>query len=166
MKNEISGAGSIREAHFLSFLHHKKEKIYLHPVKVLKPTPTCWYGRNDEQKLLFVPDADNEPDVEHEISEPGLFRFLFDEETLEILEYTGADIPDTPDVLKDIDKESKIKEFEIHQSSTGKADAEGAIHTFIVFKTASQTDGDDWWSLEKNLECIILQRSGNKNDVK
>ncbi|XP_046635844.1 poly [ADP-ribose] polymerase tankyrase-1-like [Daphnia pulicaria] len=104
---------------------------------------SCWYDRNDEQKLLFVPDADNEPDVEHEISEP-----------------------DTPDVLKDIDKESKIKEFEIHQSSTGKADAGGAIHTFVVFKTTSQTDGDDWWSLEKNLECIILQRSGNKNDVK
>jgi ankyrin repeat protein len=127
-----------------------------------------YFGGESQQKLLFVPDADNKPEKDHEISEPALFRFLLNEETLkELDEADGAEIPDMLDVLKDIDKESKITEFETHQSSMGSAkDFKGAFHVFIVFKTTSGTDGVYWWSLEKNRDYIALQRSRNKNNVK
>jgi hypothetical protein len=52
----------------------------------LSSLPPDWlYVRNlfggvSRQKLLFVPDADNQPDVDHEISEAALFRFLLNEE--------------------------------------------------------------------------------------
>jgi hypothetical protein len=40
MKNETLG-GAIREDDYLSFLHHKTEKIInIHSIKMLKPTPT------------------------------------------------------------------------------------------------------------------------------
>jgi hypothetical protein len=48
----------------------------------------------------------------------------------------------------------------------GKAtDKIRAFHVFIVFKTVSEKDGEFWWSLEKDTEYIILQRSRNKDDV-
>jgi ankyrin repeat protein len=150
------------------------------------------------QRLLFVPDADNKPEVEHEISEPALFRFLINEETMEEIkgaaeaempemmngskdinkeskilerldgkEIHTAVLPKMLDVLKDIDKQSKIIEFETHQSSIDiMKDFKGAFHVFIVFKSTSEKVGDYWWSLEKNLDYIVLQRSRNKGDVK
>jgi hypothetical protein len=127
------------------------------------------YGR--VQNLSFVPDAATKPQDKHEIPEPALFQFLLDEEIMEQLDEAGAEIPEMLDVLKDLDKESEITEFEIHQiNRTGKvADLKKlAFHTFVVFKTTSETEGDDWWSLEKNnLDAgLVLQRSGNKYDVK
>jgi hypothetical protein len=44
------------------------------------------YGAGSQQKLLFVPDADKKPDVDHEISEAALFRFLLNEESLQQLD--------------------------------------------------------------------------------
>ncbi len=37
---------------------------------------------------------------------------------------------------------------------------------FIVFKSSSEKDGDYWWSLEKGMDFITLQRSRNKENVK
>ncbi|XP_046452784.1 putative ankyrin repeat protein RF_0381 [Daphnia pulex] len=127
-----------------------------------------YFGGEYEHKLLFVPDADHEPDVDHEVSEPALFRFLLNEETTEdIKRAEQAEIPDMLKVLKDIKKESKITEFETHQCSIGsRGNAIKVFHVFIVFKTTCETDGDYWWSLEKNRDYIALQRSRNKNNVK
>jgi ankyrin repeat protein len=123
------------------------------------------YGGKYKQKLSYVPFAGTKPKEKHEISEPALFRFLLNEETLQ--QFDEAEIPEMLGILKDIDKNSKIAEVEIHQSSMGPAtDAIKAFHVFIVFKTTSEIDEDYWWSLEKNLEYIILQRSRNKDDVK
>ncbi|EFX81603.1 hypothetical protein DAPPUDRAFT_102071 [Daphnia pulex] len=120
------------------------------------------FGAESQQKLLFVPDADNKPDVQHDMSEPAIFRFLLNEETLQQLDAAGAEIPDMLNVLKDVDKNWKITEFETHQSSMGSAtDSKKAFHVFIVFKTTSEAANDEvyyyWWSLEKNLEYIVLQ---------
>ncbi len=126
------------------------------------------FGAESQQKLLFVPDADNEPKVGHAISEPALFRFLLDEENPKRqINEAEAGIPKMLDVLKDVDKNWEIKEFETHQSSMGSAtDSSMAFHVFIVFKTTSETDGVYWWSLEKGLDYITLQRSRNKENVK
>ncbi|XP_046651126.1 serine/threonine-protein phosphatase 6 regulatory ankyrin repeat subunit B-like [Daphnia pulicaria] len=125
----------------------------------------AYFGAKSQQKLLFVPDADNEPKVDHEISEPVLFRFLLNEETLKQLDQ--AEIHEMLNVLKDVDKGSKITEFETHQSSMDlRKDSKGAFHVFIVFKTTSVTDGDYWWSIEKGMDYITLQRSRNKENVK
>ncbi|EFX74585.1 hypothetical protein DAPPUDRAFT_324261 [Daphnia pulex] len=131
------------------------------------PSVGDYYGAGSQQKLLFVPDADKKPDVDHEISEAALFRFLLNEESLQQLDAAGAEIPDMLNVLKDIDKNWKITEFETHQSSMDSAkDFKGAFHVFIVFKTTSETDRVYWWSLEKGMDYITLQRSRNKENVK
>jgi hypothetical protein len=110
--------------------------------------------------------ATNQPDVHHEMSENAILSFSFDQETR--VEQGKAETTPMLDVFKDIDKESTITLVEIHQSSMGKAaDKIRAFHVFIVFKTTSEADGGVyWWSLEKDTEYIILQRSRNKDDVK
>jgi hypothetical protein len=128
-------------------------------------------GTDFKQKLLFVPYADSPdtiPEVQHEISEPALFRYLLNEETIQELKEAHAEIPGMLNTLSGIDKLSNITEIEIHQSSMGSVtDGSKAFHVFIVFNTTSGRDGDYWWwSLEKNTEYIVLQRSRNKNDVK
>jgi ankyrin repeat protein len=133
-----------------------------------------YIGSVSQQKLLFVPDADNNPEKEHEISEPALFRFLLNEETLkELDEADGAEIPDMLGVLKDTDKNWEITEFETHQSSMSLwEDFKGAFHVFIVFKTTKKRQSETadaevyWWSLEKGMDYIVLQRSRNKENVK
>ncbi len=126
-------------------------------------------GGKYKKMLHFVPDADNKPKVGHEISEPAIFRFLLNEETLEKFDEPEIEIPEMLDVLKEIDKKLKITQVEIHQSSMGSTtDAFKAFHAFIVFKSTSETAGDGihWWSLEKNSKYIVLQRCRNKNNVK
>jgi hypothetical protein len=121
-------------------------------------------GDEYKQKLRFVPDADKEPKVGHEISEPAIFRFLLNEEEMEKFDEAKVEIPEMLDVLKDIDKQSKITQVEIYQSSMhSTTDVIKAFHVFIVFKSTSVTADDaggyHWWSLEKNTEYIALQRS-------
>ncbi len=129
------------------------------------------FGGKYKQKLLFVPDAspdaDNEQKVGHAISDPALFRFLLNEENSKRqIDEAEAGIPKMLDVLKDVDKNWEIKEFETHQSSMGSAKTWfNAFHVFIVFKTTSETVGVYWWSLEKGLDYITLQRSRNKENV-
>nr|CAH0112680.1 unnamed protein product [Daphnia galeata] len=125
-----------------------------------------YFGAESQLKLLFVPDAENNPKVGHEISEPGLFRFLLNEETIEQLKEAQADMPEMLNVLSGIDKQSKITLFGTYQSSMGSVSGSRVFHVFIVFKTASKRDGVYWWSLEKNVDYIILQRSRNEDDVK
>ena len=53
-------------------------------------------GTDFKQKLLFVPYADSPdtiPEVQHEISEPALFRYLLNEETIQELKEAHAEIP-------------------------------------------------------------------------
>jgi ankyrin repeat protein len=126
-------------------------------------------GGEYKKTLLFVPDADNEPHVVHEISEPALFQFVLNEETLEEFKGAEVEIAKMLDVLKDIDKQSKITQVEAYHSSRKKmTDALKAYHVFIVFKSTSEKadDGVYWWSLEKHTEYIVLQRSRNKDNVK
>ena len=121
-------------------------------------------GGTFKEKLLFVPNADTHPKVQHEISEPALFRFLLKEKTIE----AQAEMQAMLNTLSGMDKLSKITKVEIHESSMGSVTdlSDRAVHVFIVFKTCGK-DGDYyWWSLEKNTKYIVLQRSRNKNDVK
>ncbi len=37
---------------------------------------------------------------------------------------------------------------------------ENLHHAFVVFKTPRY-----WWSIEKDMECILLQRSENQSDI-
>jgi ankyrin repeat protein len=120
-----------------------------------------YFNGEFRQKLFFVPDADNKPNEKHEISEAALFRFLLNEENQEKLDEN--EIPEMLGILKDIDKNSKIAEVEIHQSSMSSAtDFLQAFHVFIVFKTTSEIDEDYWWSLEKRLDYIDLKRCKNQ----
>jgi hypothetical protein len=121
-------------------------------------------GADFKQKLLLVPNADTNPEIQHEISEPTLLTILLDEINFE--KFKEAEIPAMLDTLNCINKLSNITEVEIHQSSMSSVtDGSKAFHVFIVFKT-SRIDGDYWWSLEKNTKYIVMQRSRNKNDVK
>jgi ankyrin repeat protein len=140
--------------------------IFLLGLILVVLVPDTWLsGWNYNEKLSYVPFADTKPEEKFQISPSALFRFLHDEKTTEQLDATEAEMLD---VLKDIDKASKITEVEIHQSSMGSAtSASKLFHVFNVFRTTSEADeGDYWWSLEKNLKYIVLQRSRNKDDVK
>ena len=120
------------------------------------------FGKKSKKKLHFVPNADTNHEEKHEISEPALFRFLLNEETIE----DQAEMQKMLNTLGCIDKLSNITKVEIHQSSMGSVtDLGNAFHVFIVFKTTSGVDGDYWWSLEKDRKYIVLQRSGNQDDV-
>jgi ankyrin repeat protein len=122
------------------------------------------FGEKSQEKLHFVPNADTNREEKHEICEPALFRFLLNEKTIE----DQAEIQTMLNTLNCIDKLSKITIIEIHESSMGSVkDLGKAFHAFIVFQTTSGKDEDFWWwSFEKNMEYIVLQRSRNKNDVK
>jgi ankyrin repeat protein len=114
-----------------------------------------------------VADAEINPKFGHEISEPGLFRFLLNEETIEQLKEAQTDMPQILNVLSGIDKLSKITLFGTYQSSIDSVkDGSRVCHVFIVFKTASKRDGVYWWSLEKSVVYIVLQRSRHEDDVK
>jgi ankyrin repeat protein len=129
------------------------------------PSLQPYFGGFSQQKLLFVPYVNNEPDVDHEISEPAIFRFLLNEENLKQLD--EAETTQMLDVLKDIDKQSKITQVEVYRNSVGIiGELQGIFHVFIVFKTTRETDGDYWWSLEKPLDYTTLQRSRIKENVK
>jgi ankyrin repeat protein len=129
-------------------------------------------GGEYKQKLYFVPCADNEPKVGHEISEPAIFRFLLNEETMgKFDEADEVEIVKMLEILKDIDKHSKITQVEAYRSSMMKAtDTVKAYHVFIVFNSISEKADDGvycyWWSLEKSTDYIFLQRSRNQNNVK
>jgi ankyrin repeat protein len=128
-------------------------------------------GGGYKQKLYFVPCADYEPKVGHEISESAFFRILLNEERMKKSdEAAEVKMPEMLDVFKDIDKHSKITQVEAYRSSMNPVtDAVKAYHVFIVFKSTSETADDRvyyWWSLEKNTDYIVLQRSRNKENVK
>jgi hypothetical protein len=124
------------------------------------------FGKKFKDKLLFVPNADTHPKVQHEITEFALLRCLINEEIFDNIE-DPAEIPAMLNTLNCIDKLSRITEIEIHESSMGSLkDLGKAFHVFIVFKTTSGKVGDYWWSLEKNPKYIVMQRSLHKNDVK
>jgi hypothetical protein len=67
-----------------------------------------------------------------------------------------------------MNKDSKITEFETHQSSMGRMkDLKGSFHVFIVFKSTNEADGVYYWlSLEKSRNYVVLQRSSKRGDVK
>ncbi len=138
-------------------------------ISSFESTPSVTGGEY-KKMLRFVLCADNEPQVGHEISEHAIFRFLLNEETMgKFDEADEVEIAKMLDVLKDIDKQSKITQVEVYRSSMGKAtDKVKAFHVFIIFKSTSETadDGVYWWSLEKNSKYIVLQRSRNKENVK
>jgi ankyrin repeat protein len=127
-------------------------------------------GGKYKQKLHFVPCADKEePKVGHEISEAAIFRFLLNEEKMGKFDEAEVEIPEMLEILKDIEKKSKITQVEVYRNSMNPVtDAMKAFHVFIVFKSTSETADDRvyWWSLEKNTEYIVLQRSCNKENVK
>ncbi len=125
-----------------------------------------WYGGKYTKKLIIVADAGTKPVVKQEVTETELLLLLHPE-LLELI--NKAETPElTLNRLKGIvNKESKIIQVEIHQSSMGSAkNWFDAFHVFMVLKTTSEIDGDYWWSLEKNTKHIVLQRSRNKDDVK
>jgi hypothetical protein len=87
-----------------------------------------YLGGESRQKLLYVSDADNKPvGDKHEISDSELFQFLLDEAA-------EAETIQMPEILKDVDKNWKIVEFETHQS---RKKNKSTRHVFVVFKTTS-----------------------------
>jgi ankyrin repeat protein len=73
-------------------------------------------------------------------------------------------------ILTEIDLESKIVQVETHrQNGThfNQIDSTEPSSIFVVFKSASENDGEFWWSLEKTAKhAVVLQRSRDKNEVK
>lgn len=119
-------------------------------------------GGKYKKKLIIVLDAGTKPEEKHEVTETKLLRLL-DEKFLEPLDETKV----LDDLKGIVNKYLKITQVEIHQSSMHSAtNATKVFHAFNVFRTTSESDGDYWWSLEKNLDYIVLQRSRNKDDVK
>jgi ankyrin repeat protein len=126
------------------------------------------WGGLSKEKLFFVPDAGANPIEKREVTEAEIPLILLNSKTvIKQLKEQKAEIPEILKTLKEIEKESKITLVEIYQSSMGSVTNRiKAFHVFAVFRTSESDGRDYWWSLEKNLEGIVLQRSRNKDDVK
>jgi hypothetical protein len=135
------------------------------------------------ENLLYIPDASQQSPEDwwkcfnrsnkfngfFKISQDALTRYLLNEDTADLIDDLNSDGSSesldykTLSHLSDFQKESRIKNLEVYHSSLGwLLDPFGIYHTFIVFKTISETEGDYWWSLEKNTTNIVMQRSRNK----
>jgi ankyrin repeat protein len=119
-------------------------------------------------KLFLVPHADVKPGKGGEISEPALIRLLTNEENFKQPNLTESQVLGMRNILSVIDYHSNITRVQIYQSNGNNSVANlmRAVHSFIVFQTTSDKDGVHWWSLDKNVEYIVLQRSRSLDAVK
>nr|CAH0103688.1 unnamed protein product [Daphnia galeata] len=127
----------------------------------------------NKPKLFFMPFADLKPGKGFKISESALIRYVANEkdETVQQINWNKSEMPGELNILNNIDRSSKISEVQIYQSSSNRLEQlfdykDPSLRHLIIFKTASKKDGDYWWSLEKKVDCIVLQRSRDKETVK
>ncbi|EFX67211.1 hypothetical protein DAPPUDRAFT_331305 [Daphnia pulex] len=105
-------------------------------------------------------------DILGELSDPDvLVQYLIIQETTNPLLKKKFRTCQSLPILREIDLESKIVQVETHRQG-GKLNTNNSTEPFVVFKTFSEKDGDSWWSFEKSLNDIIIQRSRDKDEVK
>ncbi len=125
-----------------------------------------WNPEN-KPKLFFIPYADLKPGKGWNISKLALMRSIANKKSIEQLCSAQSEVFESPNDLRDIDPCSKIEQVEIYQSNVILTfDGTTVSHYFMIFKTNSKEDGDYWWSLEKNVDYIVFQRSRDKEPVK
>jgi ankyrin repeat protein len=118
-------------------------------------------------KLFYVPFADLKPGKGSEISEYALVRYIADRrniaKSVEISNPTKLETCDN--IFGDLDPCSQITQIQIYEVSNNSAPNLIRDRCIVVFKTTSDKDGQHWWSLDKNADYIVLQRSRDKDAV-
>nr|CAH0106531.1 unnamed protein product [Daphnia galeata] len=158
--NEKDG-GIIKEYNLLKQTNSEMNMLWRFSVSLLK----FFRNRRPEPTFFFVPFADLKPGKGCEISESALIRYVANgkDETIHQMNWDESETPGELNILNNIDRCSKISEVQIYQSAPNYF---FNFEPFIIFKTTSEKEGEYWWSLEKNVDCIVLQRSRNEYDVK
>ena len=157
--NEKDGGAIIKEYNLL-----KQAKLNMPDISIWKRL--VWNPEN-KPKLFFIPCADLKPGKGWNVSQSALIRSIANKKSIEQLCSAQSEVFESPNSLSYIDPCSKIEQVEIYQSNViMMLDGTIVYHHCMVFKTNSKEDGDYWWSLEKNVDFIVLQRSRDKETVK
>jgi hypothetical protein len=122
-------------------------------------------------KIFYVLYADLKPGKGIKISETGLILYVANNKTnlkqknVPLSEISNTIQLDTCDnIFSDLDPYSQITQVKIYEVSNNSVlNLKKAL--FVVFKTTSEKDGERWWSLDRNEDYIVLQRSRSLDAV-
>jgi ankyrin repeat protein len=155
---------SLKQAKFEMQIPSWKSLIWRPLAALTVPSLTL---KESQPKLFLVPHADVKPGKGGEISEPALIRLLANEENIKQPNLTESKVAGMLNMLSVIDHCSTITIIHLYQSNGNNfmANLISAVHTFIVFQTTSDKDGDHWWSLDRKADYIVLQRSRSLDAV-
>jgi ankyrin repeat protein len=148
-------------------LHLRKAYTWLQHLSVWTAQSSISKENTNKLKLFYVPHADLKPGKGSEISESALIRYVGIQISIEQPHFIETETPGR--LLKDIDHDSKITQFQIYQSNGNDnwlPNFMRASTCFCVIKTTSKKDGEHWWSLDRNVDYIVLQRSRDEDAVK
>ncbi|EFX73250.1 hypothetical protein DAPPUDRAFT_110056 [Daphnia pulex] len=127
-------------------------------------------GNSKEKKLFFIFCASENPtNSSQEISQHVLFRYLLGEDSHSFIKEMFQE--QLLQNLTESELESKITQVETHRqrgTNINQIDStKPCVDIFVVFKAASENDGESWWTLEKTAkDAVVLQRSRHKDSVK
>jgi ankyrin repeat protein len=155
---------SLKQAKFEMQIPSWKSLIWRSFAALTVPSLT-W--KENQPKLFLVPHADVKPGKGGEISEPTLIQFLANVENIKQPNSAEFQVAGMLNTLSVIDHCSNITRVHIYQSSSNSmANLMKAFHAFIIFQTTSDKDGVHWWSLDRKVDYIVLQRSRSLDAVK
>ena len=117
-------------------------------------------GKPKKQKLLF--STDENPDGTNEICDTSIFHCLIKDNSNPFIRKKLV----VQKLLQIIDHKSQIIQVETHRQRPISSDSIGLTEIFIVFHTRSEKEGDFWWSLDKHVNRMIVQRSHEKDAIK
>jgi ankyrin repeat protein len=122
-------------------------------------------GNSKEQKIFLIScTSENPTNISQEISQHVLFRYLLGEDSDSFIKEMFQE--KLVSILREIDLESKIVQVETHRQRGKPNTNNSTVDIYVVFKIVSEKDGDWWWSFEKSLNDLIIQRSRDKDSVK
>ncbi|XP_046462703.1 serine/threonine-protein phosphatase 6 regulatory ankyrin repeat subunit B-like [Daphnia pulex] len=117
-------------------------------------------------ELFYVPYADLKPGKGSEISDSVLIWYIVNTGSRKQRNFAESEMPGSIKLLNDIDHDSQITEIEIYHQSKNNSATYLTRAFSLVFKTTSKKDGEHWWSLERNVNYVVLQRSRDTDAVK
>jgi ankyrin repeat protein len=127
---------------------------------------TFTFQTSHPSELFYVPYADLKPGKGSEISKSVLIWYIANKASRKQRNFAESEMPGSMKLLSDIDHDSQITEIQIYNGRKSNSVKHLTRAFSFVFKTTSKKDGEHWWSLERNVNYVVLQRSRDTDAVK
>jgi ankyrin repeat protein len=158
--------GVIKEYYLLklakSEMHTPIWKILINNLHGYFSNNTFTFQTSNPSELFYVPYADLKPGKGSEISESVLICYIANKASRKHRNFAQSKMPGSIQLLSDIDHDSQITEIQIYNRSKNNSTTHLTRAFFFVFKTTSKKDGEHRWSLERNVNYVVLH-SFNSN---